>query len=65
MLLHTNYMYSLPDKLGIIGEPLSKFDPNTLKYLETSSDSEGDSESCSGDEDTSEIIEDDAVDDFN
>ncbi len=54
---------SPPDKLGIIGEPASKFDPATLKQLETLSDSEV-SESCSEDQDVSEIIDDDAIDDF-
>ena len=56
-------LYSLPARLGIIGELMSKVDPDTLKYfVKNHSDCESDESSESSSEeagsDTSEIQED-------
>jgi len=57
---------SLPEKLGIIGELMSRLEPNTLKYYvdsEKQSESESDrsSDSSSGDDsDTSGVQEDES-----
>ena len=31
---------SLPDKLGVIGQPISDYEPNTLRYIERSESEE-------------------------
>ena len=46
---HVQPSHSPPDKLGIIGEPMSNYDPDTLKYIERS-ESEEESECESEDE---------------
>ena len=54
-------MTSPPDKLGIIGQPISDYDPNTLRYIERSEseeESEVETEGESDIEKTAEAYED-------
>ena len=65
------YPYSLPERLGIIGELMSRLEPGTLKYYvdpEKQSESESDksSEASSGeDSDTSDDQEDESSESVN
>lgn len=43
ILLSVTVISSPPDKLGIIGQPISDYDPNSLRYIERS-ESEDESE---------------------
>ena len=47
-------MSSPPDKLGIIGQPLSDYDPKTLRYIEQS---ESEEESGSDEDGESELMD--------
>lgn len=47
-------LYSLPERLGVIGELMSKVNPETLKYFVNQSDCKSDCESDELSESTSE-----------